>query len=212
MKKYLYIIFLLPLVFYLSSCIDLGSFFGGKDSDGNFSTDFYDYFAEVRYYKDFVPETLDMDKFFNEDTFEDKNLDDTAYFKKEDRDYIQAIVIPVEKDLTIGEFYLYLDTEENSVLDVDFYSTSNDIEIKTEEIENEDGTTYEKKSFSFGDASKQSQKISSKTSLDGYQIHFLNSDARNVSAGDKLILVFNNNVEENTIKLRFSNILISKEN
>ncbi len=212
MKKYLYIIFILPITLFLVSCIDLGSFFGGKDSDGNFETDYYDYFSEVRYYKNYLPTTLDMNNFFNADTFEDKDLEETAYFKKEDRDYFQILVIPVEKDLTIGEFYLYLDTEESAVLDIDFYVTSNLIEVKTEEVTKEDGTTYEKKTFSFGDASKNELKISSKTYLDGYQIRFLNSEARKVSEDDKLILVFKDNIEENNIKLRFSNILISKEN
>ena len=213
MKKVLGILLLIVLSLSLTSCFDLGGFEQGKDDDGNWSTNFYEYFDTVTYYKDFESTSLDMSNFFNEESFEDKDLEELSYFSASERDYFQVLVIPVKQALTIGDFYIYLDADTKSSLDVDFYVTSKSVSVKEESVPSEDGGEDKKvKKFNLDFENGKKQTISLKTELDGYQIEFYNRDARNVSSMDNLVMVFNDNLEENTIKFRFSTILISKEN
>ncbi len=212
MKKIISISLLIFLSISLTSCFDLGGFEQGKDDDGDWTTNFYDYFDTVTYYKNFEKTSLDMTNFFNEESFEDKDLEESSYFSASERDYFQILVIPAKQALTIGDFYIYLDSDNVSSLDIDFYVTNKNVSVKEETITGDDGSESKVKKFDLDFENGKSQTISLKTELDGYQINFFDRFARNVEALDNLIMVFNDNLENDSIKFRFSTILISKEN
>ena len=193
-------------LFSLCSCFDLGNYNQGyteHDGTRQWSTDYYDYFPNVIIYKDFKATTYNMSDFYNEKTYSDDPIDSYAVL---DFDSIEALVIPITKDLTIGEFNIFFEGEKNSLIETNFYVSSENLSVS-----NSDTSTEENKKEYVVSGVPSTFNLSVGTKFASSSVPFRTVKEKEVTSGMYLIFLFTNNIVENSEKVnfRFTNILIS---
>ena len=205
----------------LCSCYDLGSYNQGYttiDGTRTFKTDYYDYFSEIRIYKNFESQTFSMDKFYNEVSYSDSAIADNCPLTSTEA--YQAIVIPVSKDIEVGEFYFFIQASlinsttsdvKSCSIDTTFYVSESDLSI----VEESDNTLSEetKKKYAVSGEST-SFTINASNEFKSVSVKFPNASSKKLKKGNYLIFLFNNNIENdlNNCYFRFTNILISNKN
>ncbi len=212
-KNYIRIVLGLALslfLFCLCSCYDLGSYNEGyttQDGTKQWKTDYYDYFPNVIIYKDFKATSYNMNLFYNEASYSSNPISDNCPIEEE---AYEAIVIPVAKDLVIGEFRFFIESSKSCVLNTSFYVSDSDITISSQGDDSSTTSENNKKQYIVnGNPSKYT--ITSSNKFSDTNVKFLSQADKTVTKGKYLIFLFENNISENDEKcnFRFTNILIS---
>ncbi len=192
-------------LFSLCSCFDLGNYNQGyteHDGTKQWSTDYYDYFQNVIIYKNYEATTYEMSDFYNEKTYSDSPISSNCVLEF---DSIEAIVIPVKKDLTVGEFTMFFQSDKAGVVETNFYVSNDDLYVSSDET-----TTSDKKQYVVsGVPSTFNMTLGEKFA--SQSIKFSSESTKKVSAGMYFIFLFSNNILEDSerVNFRFTNILIS---
>lgn len=193
-------------LFSLCSCFDLGNYNQGyteHDGTKQWRTDYYDYFSNVIIYKNFKATTYNMSDFFNEKTYSDSPIESNCPLEF---DSYEAIVIPITKDLKVGEFTIFFQGENNKLIETNFYVSTQNLSVK-----NLDNSSSDEKKEYVVDGIPSTQNLSISSKFASQSIKFTNVSDKSVSAGMYFIFLFSNNILEDSEKVnfRFTNILIS---
>jgi len=193
---------LLVLLVALSSCADLGNY---RDE-----SDYYSYFSSVSYYKNFTEIDSSMTEFYNEDSYDDSNIQSSI-----DEDKYQAFIISIKKELNMSDFYIYFSSSISSTLKFDFYITSETLETKEVEIEDPLDNTKKVSVTQFKDLKAKPLLTSSRTIYKKFNSLRFNQSTKKLNQGDNLIILFSDNCDldnSNDVSFTFTNVLIRNEN
>ncbi len=196
------IVLFLILSLALTSCCDLGNY-----SD---ESDYYSYFDSVSYYKNYLKTDANMSDFYNE-----KSYDDTKIESSIEEDKYQALIISINKDINLSDFYIFFASSTSTNLSLSFYITDKTLETEIIKEKDSDDDSKEISITRFKSLDETPVLTTQRTLTQKFKSIALNKKETKVSKGYNLIILFDNNCdldESNDSIFTFTNVLIRNEN